>query len=83
MSKSHVQEGAESFTPITLTIELTKQEDVDALFWLTNTSFDGIVSMDETRAHAYDVAVREKQFLRYVNETAFALIGAHLSRYTG
>jgi len=75
MSKSHLQEGAKGFTPVTLTIELTKQGDVDALYWLTSTTKVGLSAMKEARSSSTGYSCEN------IQNTAYKLVGYHLSPY--
>jgi hypothetical protein len=53
MSKAYAVEKESGFKSITLTIELDSQEDVDNLYWLFNSSFNGLEAMNHERESTY------------------------------
>jgi len=77
MSTASVREvSPQSFVPITLTIELTTQLEIDALHWFANTSLNGLVAMNGARH-----TKTNKDFLQTVSITASKLIRHPLSGY--
>ena len=76
MSKASLEKGLSGFTPVTLTIELTNQEDVDALYWLTSTDGYGLDAMKKARKGINKVPSSQN-----IHNAAYKLIGHPLSRY--
>lgn len=76
MSIAYITYAAKAFQPITLTISLTTQEDVDNLHWLCNSSLKGLRAMSSAR-----IGISNEQ-IESVVETCMTILKSDLVEYT-